>query len=494
MSATSITAASAAPRRWPDYRTVWRWHFYAGVLCIPFVLWLAGTGSIYLFKPQIDAWLDAPYDNLQLTGPAQSPLAEVRAALAAVPGGVLNAYELPATPRSAARVLVGHGAELFRVYIHPQTLQVLHVVREDERFTRMIFYLHGELMQGDRGSRAIETAASWTLVMLITGLYLWWPRAGAGAAGVLYPRLRRGQRVFWRDLHAVAGIWIAFFAIFLLVSGLPWAKSWGGMLRSVRQVASSTVVQQDWTTGRSSELAERQRANAPAADEGEHAGHAMAARDVTAIAERPAAASSSHGVEDEHARMSSPMHDPSPDYRALDRIVPTVAALDLPAPVLISPPSRANADWNARSDTQNRPHRVTLVLDGASGRILSWQSFSQRPLLDRIIGIGVAAHEGQLFAPLNQALGVFTALGLITLCVSAIVLWWRRRPEGVLGAPAPVARPRLAVAVFALIALLGVVLPLFGATLLLMLALEKLVLRHHPGIQRFLGLRGAVQP
>jgi uncharacterized iron-regulated membrane protein len=54
----------AAVLVWPDHRAVWRWHFYAGVLCIPFVLWLAATGSIYLFKPQIDAWLDQPYEHL----------------------------------------------------------------------------------------------------------------------------------------------------------------------------------------------------------------------------------------------------------------------------------------------------------------------------------------------------------------------------------------------------------------------------------------------
>lgn len=35
---------------WLNYRTVWRWHFYAGLFCIPFVIWLSITGSIYLFK------------------------------------------------------------------------------------------------------------------------------------------------------------------------------------------------------------------------------------------------------------------------------------------------------------------------------------------------------------------------------------------------------------------------------------------------------------
>src|SRR3546814_14191025 len=84
---------------------------------------------------------------------------------------------------------------------------------------------------------------------------------------------------------------------------------------------------------------------------------------------------------------------PSFDGAALDRLVPVVAALQLPPPVLVAPPSAASAQWTARSDTQNRPQRVSLTLDGASGQIVKRIDFNQRPMLDRIIGTGVAAHE-----------------------------------------------------------------------------------------------------
>ena len=33
---------------------VWRWHFYAAFLVVPFVILQAITGSVYLFKPQLD--------------------------------------------------------------------------------------------------------------------------------------------------------------------------------------------------------------------------------------------------------------------------------------------------------------------------------------------------------------------------------------------------------------------------------------------------------
>ncbi|MGH8444912.1 MAG: PepSY-associated TM helix domain-containing protein, partial [Solimonas sp.] len=151
--------------RSPAWRAVWRWHFYAGLFCIPFVLWLACTGSLYLFKPQVEAWLERGYDHLQFDGPAASPQRQVQAALAAVPGSVLNAYELPRTPQSAARVLVGQDSTITRVYVHPQNLLVLGRVNEDERLMRIIFRLHGELMIGKRGSMLVELAASWAIVM-----------------------------------------------------------------------------------------------------------------------------------------------------------------------------------------------------------------------------------------------------------------------------------------------------------------------------------------
>ena len=53
------------------YRALWRWHFHAGLFCIPFVIVLALTGSIYLFKPQIDAFADRNVDSLQVTGAAR---------------------------------------------------------------------------------------------------------------------------------------------------------------------------------------------------------------------------------------------------------------------------------------------------------------------------------------------------------------------------------------------------------------------------------------
>ena len=454
------SAATAQRTRGLEYRVIWRWHFYAGLFCIPFVLWLSVTGTIFLFHPQIQAWLDRPYDHLSKTAAGAAVHEQVTAALAAVPGAGLEAYQLSGNAHSPAEILVLRARREYRVYVDPGTAQVLKIDDEDRRVDKFMARLHGELLLGDWGSWAVELAASWAVVMVVTGLFLWWPRTAKGLGGVLYPRLRQGKRTFWRDLHAVTGIYVSVFALFLLFTGLPWAKSWGGYLKAARRVTGSVAVKQDWTTSNAAEKAARAEAS-----------DAMAGMNM--------ASGNADRAGDGAAAMS---------YGAIDRMVATVAPLALTAPVLVSPPKRAGGNWTAKSDTRDRPRRVDLVLDGRTGAVLSRKDFNQKQWLDRVIGTGIAAHEGQLFGLANQLLGLMTTCGLVMLSVSGLVLWWRRRPEGVLGAPVLVRRVPYSGGWIAFLVLFGLYMPFLGASMILVSLVERLVLRRIPASRRWLGL------
>lgn len=458
---TPVEQAEERNQGWLDYRTVWRWHFYAGLLSIPFILWLAVTGSIYLFRPQIDRWLDEPYDSLDIHGNPATASAQVQAAVDAVPGSSLHHYQLPRTNRSAIQIIVGRGSDEFRVYVHPQRLQILKVINEDHRPMMVVFHLHGELLMGDWGSMVIELAGSWAVIMILTGLYLWWPRQVSNLAGVLYPRLLRGQRIFWRDIHAVTGIWVSLLALFLLFTGLPWASSWGKYLEAVRKLTGTQASQEEWTTGRSSELAQRTARNTQPVP-GAHAHHLG------------------------HSGSASAM--PS-QFQALDAMIATVAPLNLAYPVQISPPTAPGRFWTAMSDSQNRTLHDKVFLDPVSGTMTGRQNFSQQIWIDRWILTGVAAHEGQLFGIANQLLGLFTTCGLIALSLSALVLWWRRRPKGVLGAPAPLRRAKFTIGFAALMVALSLYLPAFGVSVVFVVLAERYVLRRSPAAQAWLGLQ-----
>ncbi len=449
------------------YRVIWRWHFYAGIFCIPFVIFLSITGSIYLFKPQIDRWVDRPYDHLHLSGQRATPEQIALAAVAAVPNASLHYYELPPSDDAAVRVIVGIGKQEFRVYVHPVTKAVLHIVDEDHRPTTLLAHLHGQLLVGRWGSYLIETAASWALVLILTGLYLWWPRQTERLAGVLWVRLGRGQRIFWRDLHAVTGVWLSAFALFLIATGLPWANGWGAYFKGIRRVTGTTAQRQAWTTGRAAELAERTALNNNSLDK------------MSDMPDMP-------GMEMAHTMHRMTTADA---YAPFDRLLPVAYSLNLAAPVKIMPAMNSGGPWTIKSDSQNRPLRDSVEVDPQTGAVVGRQNFDQGMLIDRAVGVGIAAHEGQLFGPFNQILGLITASGLILLSTSAVVLWWRRRNVGLLGAPVPTGKPRWTLALVAAIVALAVYLPAMGFSLVFVVLLERFVLSRIDGVNRWLGLR-----
>ncbi|MEY3703449.1 MAG: hypothetical protein RLZZ561_1069 [Pseudomonadota bacterium] len=442
---------------------IWRWHFYAGLFVMPMVLILSLTGAIYLFKPQIDRWEERAFRNLPTFG-AVAPNAQVDAALAAWPGASFRSYRLPEHPGDAAMVHLalpaGEGGQAMRdVFVSPQG-RVLASLDPDWRIMDVVQKLHGQLLIGKPGSWLVELAASWAIVMILTGLYLWWPR-GRGAAGVVWPRLSAGRKLLWRDLHAVTGFWVSGLAMILLLTGLPWADVWGSAFKAVRAEMGWVKGAQGWTTG------------GRVTGDADHAEH-------------------------NHAAMMASGRGSAMPSVSINQIVRQAHRAKLDFPVVVTPPGQplpfgggVTSGWAVRSDTQDRPRRVTLVYDAMTGQHVSTEGFADKHVIDRVVGYGVAWHEGQLFGIVNQMIGVATALMLITLSATGFILWRRRKPADRLGAPPPLLSPPQRKMVVIIMLCLAVFLPLLALSLLAIWLLERLVLRRIAGLSRWLGLASA---
>jgi uncharacterized iron-regulated membrane protein len=323
----------------------------------------------------------------------------------------------------------------------------------------------------------VELAGSWGVVMILSGLYLWLPRDKWRLGGLVVPRIGRRGRLFWRDLHAVAGLWISLVTLFLLLSGMPWSANWGNYLTWVRKHWAATQGAPDWTIGGEAPSPERSTATAT----GKPAEDAMASMPGMSAAEMAAMSPAA-------APATPPGAAAAQDLRPLDKLMPLAARLGLPRPVWISAPVAGARDWSISSHAQDRPLRVTYKVAPHTAAVTATQGFADQNIVDRVVNVSIAAHEGQLFGRPNQAILLLNAIGVLLITVSGVLMWWRRRPARSLGAPPLPARPGAPASLAAAVLVLAVLLPLFGVSLLLVLAIERTLLRGLPSARRWLGL------
>jgi uncharacterized iron-regulated membrane protein len=424
-----VSFARAAQRR----SLFWRIHFWAALIASPFTLLAVLTGALYIFTPQIEAQL---YGHLERVTPAGARLpldATVAAARAVAPAGfAVQAVVAPGAPDAAVRVTfapaladtgehAAHGqpapapaspfapvAGKMSVYVDPYRAQVLGTLCDDDRFSDWARRLHSRLLQGNGWRWMIELAASWLLVMLLTGVYLWWPRAGL-AAGL--PRAGTRGRTRWRRWHGFLGVLLAVLSLAMVLTGITWSRYGGAQVRMLRDAAGQ------------------------------------------AGAQPPA-----------HLH-SMPQARPQLDYQqAWDRTCALRGAASGACGAQLTPPRGPHGVWRAgAADLRHPMARFDLVLNAYDGQVLYAADWRQQTAFGKATAVGIPFHRGEL-GVWNQVLLLVFAAGILFSLLSGWVMFFKRRRAGGPGLPpllpgawraAPPAAVVIGVALCALLPLLA---------------------------------------
>ncbi|WP_311238905.1 MULTISPECIES: PepSY domain-containing protein [unclassified Xanthomonas] len=231
MRTRTSTASVDLPQRdgrWRFYRAVWRWHFYAGLLVLPFIIWLALTGAAFLYQDAIDRTV---HHGLKVVpvGAARASAQQLVEVAQREHGGTLFRYTTPKRADASAEIglVDAHGTRTV-VYVDPYRVRVLGCLPEQGTLAWTIRRLHSLELIGPFAQGLIEMAAGWAIVLVLTGVYLWWPRGRRG--GVVNVRGTPTRRLFWRDLHAVTGAGVGTILLFLALTGMPWSWLWGAQV------------------------------------------------------------------------------------------------------------------------------------------------------------------------------------------------------------------------------------------------------------------------
>ncbi|HVU34564.1 MAG TPA: PepSY domain-containing protein [Opitutaceae bacterium] len=453
----------SSPSSTPLYRAVWRWHFFAGLFVAPFVVFLALTGALYLWKPQFEAWKYHDLFNVDVPAGAKPLTADKQFAAARAAFPQFNPVQFVPAPHPGRSTEIQFGAasgpEQISVFVNPYNGAILGRIDGATRPMRIIHDLHGTLLAGTAGSVVIELAASWAFVLLVTGLYLWWPRPFT-VRGFLLPRFGKGRRALLRDLHAVPAVWLSVLTLFLLVTGIQWTPIGGKWSSTLAQLTG------EW----------QPRETAASAHRSELLGGWSPYLNSKAKAEQAAAVASTPPTADPHAhhRMNQGRFNDSPDRISLERVVVIARERHVTDDYAIALPQGPTGVYSILSNRDRAFSRAYIHLDQYSGKVLADIRYKDFGLIAKFYTFGIIAHEGHLFGLANQIIGLITALGVILLAVTGVVMWWSRRPRGQLAAPASTARLfRLSRGAVAIAVGLSLLLPLMAASLVTLLLLDR---------------------
>ena len=223
---------------------LWRWHVIAGLVSLPFVLVLSVTGGVYLFKDKVEQ--PVLVEIKQLTPQGESLSYDAQLAIAQKNSShKLNSVVLPFGRSQATEFVSGKFSHKKSIFINPFTKEVAGKFKPQDTWMYTVRKLHGELLGGKVGTKIVELIASWMIVLIFTGIYVFWPAKERGWKGLFSVRTQLGSRMLLRDIHAVGGFWISALLLVTLAGGLPWTDVFGENYKQLQQV-THTGFPKEW--------------------------------------------------------------------------------------------------------------------------------------------------------------------------------------------------------------------------------------------------------
>ena len=479
------------------WRALWRTHFFAGLIIAPALLWFAFTGLIILYTDPVDEALNRDVMTVQV-GDGEVPLdAQLATIEAENPNWELASVTPGRRPdRANAFTMNDDQGNGHVVYVNQYTGAITGTIASDSglvafanrthgsflprQFTMPIPSLMGIVGEGpafvdvEVGEVIVEIVAGWGLVLAITGIYLWWPRPGNRKRKFI-PRFREGGRPMWRDLHASGGTVLSAGLVFFVVTGLPWATFWGNEFATLASKVTPNTENFWEYSGPASNIPKvgdltrfgvsvpwaSENDSIPTSDDDDHEGHHHSSADGSGMAEPQPAPADAVGLE--AAYRAAQEEGMKPGF-SITPPVDTVAddgSTAYGAYVVINPWPSSLGDQRA------------LYLDQFTANTLGTSDVSTWGGIQRITEFGVQTHMGTQYGLINRIFLTTICLLVVWNVTTAIVMWNRRRRSGTLGAPRKPVDERTfrSVGVFQL--LLSIIYPLWGASLLLVLGVQR---------------------
>lgn len=204
-------------------------HLWLGFSSGLIVFIVALTGCIYAFQYEIQE-LTQSFRHVEKQEKPFLPPSQLRGiAEKELPGKKIHAVMYEGTERAALAIFYHYTPEhtdYYNVYLNPYTGEVLKVKNMFSDFFYQVLMGHFYLWLPESiGQPVVATATLIFVIMLISGLILWWPKRNKAKQRFTIKWNARWRRKNY-DLHNVLGFYMTWVAIILAVTGLVWGFEW----------------------------------------------------------------------------------------------------------------------------------------------------------------------------------------------------------------------------------------------------------------------------
>ncbi|NBD38022.1 MAG: hypothetical protein GVY10_05590 [Verrucomicrobia bacterium] len=397
------------------HRWLWWWHFWPGILLAPVIVLASVTGALYVWKGEAEGWL---YRHEMRVAPGAERVSLDRMAASvreAVPGDLFSIeWSGEETQPAKAYVQEAGSGRTVLVWIQPFTGEVAGWRYRDEMLFSQIRDLHRFLWSGRLlgnvlpGRLLVEAATSWTILLTLSGVLLWWN--GSRARPRQWKLVQRARPyILWRNWHSVPAVWLSVPLVLILVTGLAFSKGAGSL----------------WTGA-----------------------GALSGTFPEAYVDHPTVSPETRWLPYETLlRKASKASDPQAFslilYGESERV-----------PLVL------------RGNYENRPWELRARwLRPDTGEMLSETSWAAMHPYAKGYIASYSVHVGWIGGFWTKLLATFLCLLLVFLVISGLAMWWIRRPSGKSGFPK---KTRIALPWWLLTgnAAMGLLLPTVGLSLL----------------------------
>ena len=432
-----MSGSNQKPNTNQHYFTVWRWHFYSGIFIAPFLIILACSALGMLLMSNTTG-----RDNDRLTVTPQSTVqipvsTQAKAALETLPDSTLVKYIAPRESDTVAVFQVRSENQDNMIAVNPYTADIVKSIPTSSNLYHTFDEIHGDLLLGTVGDYIQETTASLTILMILTGWYLWWHKRKSVKA-MLVPdnsTSLKQKRSFFRTIHATLGSWISILLLFFCISGMAWAGIWGEkVVQSWSQfpagkwgVAPVPISVEPKQPHSSMDMNEDKTHVHGAHSELTHASalNSGKTKEVPWVLELTPMPISGTTRGKEGISSTIPINVDTVNQYAREigfagRYHMNVPQDDAGVWTL----SQDSMSYDMSSPTADR----TIHIDRYSGKVLADIRFDDYNAFGKFMAAGIAIHMGTL-GLWSVLANVLFYLAVIGICISGYLMWWQRRPS-----------------------------------------------------------------